>query len=347
MRFFRLFRFISYSFLLALGLSLLSTAHAASTPSYKIMMLLYRGTTEAEKGFMDYFKKRNLAVEFIIRDAQADNNKIADFVREAKQIRPDLIYTFGTTVTTEVVGLQGDSNRERYIDDIPVVFNIVADPIGAKLVSNLQSSGRNLTGASHLVPLAAQMKALQSMRSTQKLGVIYNPLEKNSQLTVHELEKIAPQFKMALQLAPVAAGANNRPDADSLKQTLANLIASKPQWIYIPSDSFLIKNARTVVQAAQAAGIPVFAATEAPIRSDGALAGLVSTYFNVGEFAAYKAEQILLKKATPAQIPIEALHRFTYLINMSAAKKLGVYPPAQVMKIAELIAPVEAIDARE
>jgi putative tryptophan/tyrosine transport system substrate-binding protein len=336
-------RLILLSFLLAFA----NQVSAKTAKPYKVMMLLFRGTTDAEKGFMAYFKRNNIPVEFIIRDAQADKDKILDFVREAKEIKPDLIYTFGTTVTTEVVGLQGKSDPAVHITDIPVVFNIVADPIGAKLVSNLKSSGRNLTGASHLVPLAAQMKALQTMRNTQSLGVIYNPDEKNSMLAVQELEKIAPQFKIGLQLVPIALDTNQKPTQDGLAQAVKKLLADKPQFIYIPSDSFLIKNARTMIQAAHAAKIPVFSATEAPIRTDGALLGLVSTYFNVGEFAAYKAEQILVKKVAPSKIPVEVLGRFTYLVNMTAAKKLNVYPPLSVLKFAEVITPAESIDATE
>lgn len=323
------------------------SALAADAKPYRIMMLLYRGSTEAEKGFMDYFKRRNIATEYIVRDAQADNTRIADFVKEARELKPDLIYTFGTTVTAEVVGLMGEVDPARHITDIPVVFNVVADPIGAKLVKNLKSSGRNLTGASHLVPLNAQMQALQAMRSTRSLGVIYNPQEKNSVLAVQELENLAAKFNLSLKLAPIGLDAKSKPAADGIALAMRDLVAMKPQFIYLPSDSYLIKNAREVVQAAQLARIPVFAATEAPIRNDGALLGLVSTYFNVGELAAHKAEQILTKKARPAQLPVETLNRFTYLVNMRAAKKLGVYPPLSVVKIAELIGALDGADARE
>ncbi|MET3134260.1 putative ABC transport system substrate-binding protein [Oxalobacteraceae bacterium GrIS 1.11] len=321
-------------------------AESAAKP-YRIMMMLYRGSTDAEKGFMDYFKRRNIAVEYIVRDAQADQNKIADFVREARELKPDLIYTFGTTVTAEVVGLDGQVDPAKHITDIPVVFDIVADPVGAKLVRNLRSSGRNLTGASHLVPLSAQMNALQTMRKTQTLGVIYNPQEKNSALAVQELENSAAKFGLSLQLAPVGLNAKHQPTTDGIVAALQTLLAKKPQFIYIPSDSFMIKNARMVIQAAQAAHIPVYAATETPIRNDGALLGLVSTYFNVGELAAHKAEQILSGKSSAAQLPVETLNRFTYLVNMSAAKKLSIYPPLAVVKFAELLNPLDAIDARE
>lgn len=329
-----------------IGMVDLGTAHAAAKKPYKIMMLLYRGNTEAEKGFIEYFKRRNIPIEIITRDAQADKATIAGFVREARDIKPDLIYTFGTTVTAEVVGLVDEVDPSRHITNIPVVFNIVADPVGAGLVKNMQSSGRNLTGASHLVPLDAQMKALQAMRATKTIGVIYNPQEKNSVLAVQELKALAPKFNLTLHLSPVVLDSDHKPSKVGLNQAIQAVLEKKPQFLYLPSDSFLIKNAESVVLAARAAKVPVFAATEPPIRNDGALLGLVSTYYNVGELAAHKAEQILLKKKTPAQIPVEVLHRFTYLVNMTTAKKLGIYPPLSILKIAEVVEN-DHLDARE
>lgn len=321
-------------------------AKQAAKP-YRVMMILYRGATDAEKGFMDYFKRRDIPVEFIVRDAQADSSKIADFVREARELKPDLIYTFGTTVTAEVAGLEGEVDPSRHITNIPVVFDIVADPVGAKLVSNLKASGRNLTGASHLVPLAAQLNALGSMRRIQTLGVIYTPNEKQSLLAVQELQKLAPALGLTLKLTPVVLDTRNRATPEGVVAAMRSLVAKKPDFIYIPSDSFLIKNANMVVREAYAGQIPVFAATEAPIRNDGALLGLVSTYSNVGELAGYKAEQILANKTPAAQIPIESLNRFTFLVNMGTAKRLGIYPPLSVVKLAELIAPLGTVDARE
>jgi putative ABC transport system substrate-binding protein len=333
-------------------LVLLSSSNAAPAPTkngrpFKVMMILYRGATDAEKGFMDYLRRRSIDVQYTVRDAQGDSSKIADFVREARALKPDLIYTFGTTVTAEVVGLEGQVDSARHITDIPVVFDIVADPIGARLVSNLKSSGRNLTGSSHLVPLAAQMNALESMRKVQSLGVIYTPQEKNSALAVQQLQALAPKYGMALKLVPVVLDIKSKPTPEGIVAAMEALVAKKPEFIYIPSDSFLIKNANVVVRAAEAAHIPVFAATEAPIRNDGALLGLVSTYFNVGELAAHKAEQILVRKTPAAQVPIESLNRFTYLVNMGSAKRLGVFPPLSVVKLAELIAPLDTVDARE
>jgi putative tryptophan/tyrosine transport system substrate-binding protein len=223
----------------------------------------------------------------------------------------------------------------------------MSNTIGAKLVPNLKSSGRNLTGASHLVPLAAQLNALGSMRRIQTLGVVYTPNEQNSLLTVQELQTLAPTLGLTLKLMPVVLDTHNKPTPEGIVAAMRQLVAKKPDFVYIPSDSFLIKNANVLVREANAAQIPVFAATEAPIRNDGALLGLVSTYSNVGELAAYKAEQILTGRLPAAQIPIESLDRFTFLVNMGTAKRLGIYPPLSVIKLAELIAPLGTTDARE
>jgi putative ABC transport system substrate-binding protein len=320
---------------------------APAAKPYRIMMILYRGATDAERGFMDYFRRHNIPVEFIVRDAQADNARIAGFVREARELRPDLIYTFGTTVTAEVAGQVGKVDPARNITDIPVVFNIVADPVGAGLVTSMAASGRNLTGASHMVPLGDQMKALQAMRSTRTMAVVYNPQERNSALAVQQLEQIAPRYGMTLEMAPVPDEGRGKVSEAALAALMRQVVAKKPQFIYLPSDSLLIKHARTVVQAAYAAQIPVFSATEAPIRQHGALLGVVSTYANVGELAASKAQLILSGQQQASQIPIELLNRFTYLVNMASARKLGVFPPLSVVKLAELISPAEAADARE
>ena len=92
-----------------------------------------------------------------------------------------------------------------------------------------------------------------------------------------------------------------------------------------------------IVSAATAARIPVISATEGPIRDDGAFVGLVSNYYNAGAFAAHKAEQILVGKQRAGQLPIETLQRFALVVNMTTAVQLGIYPPLDLIRIAELL----------
>ncbi|MBZ0093005.1 MAG: ABC transporter substrate-binding protein [Sulfuricellaceae bacterium] len=321
----------------ALGFALLPHAALAAAKPFQVYMVLYRGITEAEKGFMDYFKSNHIPVQFTVRDCAEDKTRLPGFVGEIKRLRPDLVYTFGTTVTAAIAGKSGEKGRGGRIADIPVVFDIVADPVGAGLVSSLVGSGRNLTGGSHLVPLENQLQALASVTSIGSLAMVYNPSEQNSLLTVQALKALAGKYRYRFTLYPILVGAGGSPDGQALAGVMARVAADKPHVLYLPSDSFIISQAAAVTQLAHQAGILTFSATEAPVRHSGALMGLVSSYYNVGQFAAYKAEQILVNKIPPGRIPIETLNRFSFLLNMKEARALHFYPPISVFKFAEVI----------
>ena len=306
----------------------------AQGKTFTVMMIMFRSATPAEQGFTDYLKAR-LAVNFVMRDVDGNRSRVREFVAEAKSQHVDLIYTFGTTVTLDAVGAIGEVDPDVHVVDIPVVFNIVADPVGAALASDFAATGRNLTGVSHLVPMPDQLRAMQRFSKVHKLGVIYNALEANSRLAVEQLRRLAAQFQFELIEAPLLSG--QKPDVGEIGEAMHRLIESKPDFVYLPSDSSLIERAAMIVSLASAAGVPLISATEDPIRKDGALMGLVSNYANAGAFAAYKAEQILLGKAVAGKIPIETLQRFALVVNMKTAKKLGIYPPLDLIKIAELL----------
>jgi putative ABC transport system substrate-binding protein len=304
---------------------------------FKIFMVLWRGITEAEKGFMDYLSQRGINTSFFIRDCGKDKSRLPEIMKEIKDTKPDLIYSFGTTVTTYIAGTTLDTDRDQFITDIPVVFNIVSDPIGAYLVPNLGTSGRNLTGASHMVPIPAQVKAMKSIMELHRLGVIYNPQERNSVLSVEAMERIAGSDGFVLIKVPIPLDENQKPVEDISPDIIESFVDEKPDLVYLPSDSFVISRSESLVNLITKTGIPTFSATEDPIYAAGALMGLVSRYYNVGQFAGYKAEQILVHKKRPEDIPIETLKRFTFIINMKTAKKLEFYPPITALKFAEVI----------
>jgi putative ABC transport system substrate-binding protein len=306
----------------------------AQDKSYKVMMILFRGMTPAETGFMDHLRGR-LPVDFLVRDVARERVKVREFVEEARRERVDLIYTFGTSVTLDVVGASGKVDPAVHVTNIPVVFNIVADPVGAGLAPAFAATGRNLTGVSHLVPMADQLRAMQRFRPVTKLGVIYNVSEPNSTLAVARLRALATQFK--LQLVEEAMISGPKPEAAEVAEAMQTLIAARPGFIYLPSDSSLIERAAIIVELARSAGIPIISATEGPIREHGALMGLVTNYANAGAFAGYKAEQILRGKQAIRSIPIDTLQRFALVVNMTTAVQLGVYPPLDLIKIAELL----------
>lgn len=308
-----------------------------SDKPYRIYGITYRGMTDIEKGFQDYFKGRKIPVEITWRDLNLDASRLAGFIEEIRATRPDLVYTWGTSVTLGIVGQYNAIDPKRHIVNTPVVFTLVAAPVAAKIVPDLKSSGRNVTGVSHVVPTETQFRAMASYRPFQSVGVLYTPTEKNSVVLVDEMRVIGRKLGFTTVERTFRLDANRKVTAEGAADLIREIKAAKAQWLYLPPDSFLGTQAKEVIiPAANAAGLPTFASTE-QLMETGALSGLVSPYFMVGQFTAYKAEQILVAKMAPKDIPVETLKRFSFQIRMESAEGLKLPPPLPMFNYAEII----------
>lgn len=311
---------------------------AAGTDSLDIALVLWRGVTEAERGFMDCLKENRVPVRFSVFDCKKNIENLVTFRKKLKKNPPHLIYTFGTTVTTNFVGRYNHHPSHVYITDIPVVFAVVADPEGAEIIAEGDSlSRRNVTGVSHIVPIISQLKAIRSVLPIQSIGVLYNPKEKNAVLQIQNLTRLSISEKYEVYIEALEVTKAGIVSIRSLEQSIARLLSIRPDIVYLPSDSYLISIADTIVKRFHSAGIPTFSATEGPIRDGGAYMGLVSRYYMVGKFAGYKAQQILMHKRNPGTIPVERLKKFSFLINIDAAHSLDIYPPVPVLRFAEVV----------
>lgn len=319
------------------GMALLPLAgRAMAVQRSKIMMILWRGETAVEQGFREQLHAEGIDADLIVRNAGQDVKKIAGFVAEAKLIRPDLVYVWGTPATLAAVGKRGESTPGQHITDIPVVFTMVSAPEAVRLVDVSRLSGRNITGTSHVVPVADQLKAIRTYRKFSRLAVIYNPAEANSVINIDELREEAQLQSFTLIEEPVPL-LNGQPNAAELSATLARLAAKDPQFLYLGPDSFIGANSALITQEAIELGLPTFSATEPALRNNRALFGLVSRYDNLGRLTAHKAAQILRDKKNPGAIPVETLKRFSLVIRMDVARRLSFYPPISMLDYAELI----------
>src|SRR5262245_52429478 len=138
--------------------------------AHRIYAMTFRGKTDVEKGFEDYFDSRRLPVQIIYRDLNRDLARMAGFLDEIRTMRPDLVYTWGTSVTLGVTGPYDGVVPGQHITDILVVFTLVAGPVLAKIVPDMRSSGRNVTGVMHVAPTATQVRAMASYRPFKTLG---------------------------------------------------------------------------------------------------------------------------------------------------------------------------------
>jgi putative ABC transport system substrate-binding protein len=318
------------------GLALAETAKSSVKP-YRIYAITFRGMTDVEKGFSEYFTSRKIPVQITYRDLNRDSNRMQGFLDEIRATKPDLIYTWGTSVTLGVVGAYDAVVPGTHITDIPVVFTLVASPELAKIVQDTKAPGRNVTGVTHVGPTDAQIRAMAAYRPFQTLGVLYTPSERNSVVVIEEIRRIGKEKGFHTVERTFRMDASRKPTADGAAELVRELKEAGAQWLYLPPDSFLGTLAEgIIIPAAMDLGLPTFASTEQLMQA-GALSGLVSRYYAVGQFTAHKAEQILVGKQSAASIPVETLQRFSYQIRMPAAKRLNLPPPLPMLSYAELI----------
>ncbi len=304
---------------------------------FRIYAITFRGMTDVEKGFADFFVSRKIPVQITFRDLNRDPTRMAGFLEEIRATKPDLIYTWGTSVTLGVIGPHDGVIAGQHITDIPVVFTLVAAPALAKIVPEQGAVRHNVTGVVHVAPVAAQIQAMAAYRPFQNLGVLYTPTERNSVVVLDEIRKIGLERKFNTISRTFRMDANRKVHAEGAAELVRELKEAKAEWLYLPPDSFLGTLAQDIIiPTAMEVGLPTFASTEQLMQA-GALSGLVSRYYSVGEFTAHKAEQILVGKQQPATIPIETLKRFSYQIRISAAEKLKLPPPLPMFNYAEII----------
>lgn len=311
---------------------------------YRIVMVVWRGATRVEDGFRDYLIENHIPNEIILRNLDRDVTKIPALISEIRALKPDLVYSWGTSTTLGLVGPWNDPAPQTHITDIPVIFTLVADPVGAGIVQALDHPRANVTGTSFLPPLKAQLKAIRSYRTFTRLAVLYNPLEANSVLNVKALRAAGVQMGFTLIEKPAPITAAGVPDADAVPRLVREAKDAGAEFLYIGPDSFTAVVGKALTQAAIDNRLATFASTETPLREARALFGLVSNYYTLGKFTAYKAEQLLRHRARAGDIPIETMKKFSLLLRIGVAIQIKLYPPVNIVKYAEIIDRESPID---
>ncbi len=310
---------------------------APQTKPFAIYVIQWRGTTETDRGFFDYFSQEGIPATFTVRNANRDPDAIPGFVREIKAAAPDLVYVWGGAAPPLVVGRYDTIDPSRHVVGTPVVTCMVADPVELGVVPTWSSSGRNVTGTSHVAPIEVQVRAMQAYRPLSHLAVIYNTTEPGPGVVVGKLRATLQNLDVRLTTWPIPLDEKGEPRPDSLPDLVRRVAATKPDFLYLGPDSFLGAHRRIVTEAAKEVHLPTFVSSEVYLKDATALAGIVSNYYAMGQFCAYKAEQILLHAVKPADIPFETLKRFSYMVRADTARAIDFFPPIGLMNMAEII----------
>ena len=311
---------------LAVGLIVLMMVVVSALPSWagekvNIAMILWRGMTEAEKGFQaGMLESEQYDFEFTVFNANQSKKKLNRIIDELDTSKYQLIYSFGTTVTKTL---------KTKITDIPIVFNIVSRPVKAKVIDSWEDSGCNVTGASNAVPMASAFNTLSKVMYIGRLGFLYNPKEANSRIQRDEVQNLQEKFGYEMVDAPIE-------NVDKIPEVISKLVDAKVDAVLLPSDSLVKASADEIIPLLNKSKIPSIVSIPAMVRDNMAFIGLGPDYFELGKIAADKALAILGgKKAN--KIPSSTVKRLHITVNLTTSKKIGVNVPIQILRISTVV----------
>jgi len=312
---------------------------APAQAAAKIGMVVWIGCEDVCQGVKDYVAENIPDSEVIVYDAAQDTTKLPGFVEQMRADNVDLAITWGTKVTLGIVGTLADRDDPRYLNDIPVVFTVVADPVGSNIIESYEQTGRdNVTGTRNRVPETVNIKSIRRyMPDFDHLGILYNPAEPNSVLKVEEIEALTETLGFELDAVPLSLLDDGAPDPDSIEPGIAALKESGVQFIYLGSSAFLEEQTDRFTGAAVAAGLPVLTPYEHMVIESEALMSVAARDYDVGQLAGVQAKKILVDGMRPGDIPVLAMEEFAYLVNMKVAGKLNLYPPIEFLQFVEQV----------
>lgn len=317
--------------------SLPASAFTKEDPA-EIYMTVWRGCEEACQGFIDYLQEIELPADITIRNADRDKSTLAGFLEEAKQVQPDLVVTWGTSVSTAMIGSMDEYPQQSKLGDIPVMFMVVADPLGAGIVSSYEASGRDqVTGILNRVPEDVQIRAMQEYFDVNRLGVIYSPSELNSVLNTESLIALGEEMDFEVVTETYALNDKDQPEEGQITQLMAALKQANVDAVYVGSSSYNRSNSDEFTLAAIELGLPVVSAYDSMVTGSNGLMAVANRYYNVGRLAGSQAAKVLIDQQQSGSLPISSLSRYSIFINMDVARQLELYPPIQLLRFAELI----------
>jgi putative tryptophan/tyrosine transport system substrate-binding protein len=265
-------------------------------------------------------------VQYTVMNAGQDRAELGRLLRE--DLKPkldgvDYVYVYGTTVTLAAKSIVQDKT--------PMIFNIVADPVGAGVVRSMESSGGNIAGVSNEVPLALQIKTALTVAPFKRLGFMFNPREKNSMLIREKLTEVARP--LGIEVIDIRSA----PALEMLQENLQKLRDKTiaVDAVYLPADSFHISNAKMIGAELRAARIKSIAALESYIEH-GALMGVVPSYYQLGKAAATVIHRHQGGQKLP-DMPVEADRDPVMKINGATSRALNVVIPDAIRKQAVIV----------
>ena len=279
------------------------------------------GVLAFRKGLNDigYVEGRNVAIEYRWADNEIDRlpELAADLVRR----RVAAIATPGSSAAALAAKAAATT--------IPIIFSSGSDPVARGLVASINRPGGNVTGyvqmSGELMPKLLGI-IHELLPKAKRIALLVSPSTLNLDLSLAELRAAASALELEIDVQYASTVA----DIDT---AYASLVQSRAEALLVsPGAPFVNRRTQLALLAAYH-HLPAIYSTRRYLESGGLMSYGNNSLIQFREAGRYTGR--VLKGEKPADLPVMQAATFEFVINLQAAKALGLTVPASLLAIAD------------
>ena len=271
---------------------------------------------------LGWVEGQNITIDF--RFAEGRFERLPELAAELVRLKSDVLVAVATPTAAAVKDVTAT---------IPIVGITLADPVGLRLIASLAHPGGNVTGLAYSVGVETVVKALEllmeAMPRIRRVAILANPANPYHALALEGMKDAAQSLRVRLQFFEARRPAEFEGIFTAMGKERAEAL------VVVPDSMFQLHRAR-LANLAASGGVP----TAHGLREYVEVGGLMSygpSLRDIWRRAATYVDKIL-KGAHPADLPVEQPTKFELVINLRAAKALGLgIPPSLLARADEVI----------
>jgi putative ABC transport system substrate-binding protein len=269
---------------------------------------------------LGYVERKNIVIEW--RYGQEKPDRVSELAAELVRLKVDVIVSGGNSATQAA---------KKATNTIPIVMTQSSDPVASGFVASLARPGGNITGLSTLAPEISG-KRLELLKEIvpklSRVAVLGTSTSPGNAQELREVELAVGALRVKLQYLDLLS-------SKDIETAFRAASKERADAVLMMSGAVGSSQRKEIAELAVKSRLPAIYEQAAYVE-DG---GLMSYGVSVTDLARRAATYVdkILKGAKPADLPVEQPMKFEFIINLKAAKQIGLTIPPNVLVRADKV----------
>ena len=265
---------------------------------------------------LGWIEGKNIIIEY--RFAEQKNERLPELAADLVRLKVDLIVISGLTAALAA---------RKATTTIPIVMTRAGDPVALGLVASLARPGGNVTGLSSLSfdLITKRLEVLKdAFPKLARVGLLRTPQDSGpGSPQLKEIRVAAPALELKLEEI------ETQTDSKGLESAFQTAKQKQVEAIMTSGSPFFFVQRKRIVELAVKYRLPAIY-SQKEFVDEGGLMSYGADYDDLFRRAAVYVDKIL-KGAKPADLPVQQATKFEFVINLRAAKQIGLTIPVEML----------------